>query len=613
MLFLTTSSNTFDKFNVIPVNIPFSVAIFLSSVMFFSANLLSIASLLFLIILLTALSASVWSSNKARAIFDNVSFQINNNDKVGIIGVNGAGKSTLFNILLGNLTPDSGNITLDTKINLGYLPQVIMEDASSEDETVFDYLLEGRPIKKLKEELTNLYDIIANTQNEYELKKYYKKINRINELLEYYDEYNAESILLKIISGMQIDDNLLDLKLKNISGGQKSKVAFAKLLYSNPEIMLLDEPTNHLDLDTKDYIINYLKNYHGIILVISHDVEFLNAVTKKTLYVDKMKHNIEIYNGNYEKYMKIKSERDLAKQRLYEKQQREEEKLKGIIAKYIRGNEKKANIAKDRIKKLEKLETQKIELEKKNKYTKFNMKINRPSYSIPIKCNNLTFGYDEENLLYENLNFDLTRGEKLLVVGENGIGKTTLLRLIMGYLTPIEGSIEITDKTDIAYYAQEHEILDNNKTILENFANFGLADYEIRRMLGSFLFSGDDIFKKVEVLSPGERSRVALAKISLTGANTLLLDEPTNHLDPMTQLIISETFKNYEGTMLVVSHNLDFVDNLNINRMLLLPSGRITYYDRDIVMHYEMLEEKNKIVDNLNKEYFQENMINSNY
>lgn len=536
----------------------------------------------------------LYMSFGTQVIFDNVSFQINNNDKVGIIGVNGAGKSTLFNILLGNLTPDSGNITLDTKINLGYLPQVIMEDASSEDETVFDYLLEGRPIKKLKEELTNLYDIIANTQNEYELKKYYKKINRINELLEYYDEYNAESILLKIISGMQIDDNLLDLKLKNISGGQKSKVAFAKLLYSNPEIMLLDEPTNHLDLDTKDYIINYLKNYHGIILVISHDVEFLNAVTKKTLYVDKIKHNVEIYNGNYEKYMKIKSERDLAKQRLYEKQQREEEKLKGIIAKYIRGNEKKANIAKDRIKKLEKLETQKIELEKKNKYTKFNMKINRPSYSIPIKCNNLTFGYDEENLLYENLNFDLTRGEKLLVVGENGIGKTTLLRLIMGYLTPIEGSIEITDKTDIAYYAQEHEILDNSKTILENFANFGLTDYEIRRMLGSFLFSGDDIFKKVEVLSPGERSRVALAKISLTGANTLLLDEPTNHLDPMTQLIISDTFKNYEGTMLVVSHNLDFVDNLNINRMLLLPSGRITYYDRDIVMHYEMLEEENK-------------------
>lgn len=529
-----------------------------------------------------------------QTIFDNISFQINNNDKVGIIGVNGAGKSTLFNILLGNITPDAGNITLNSKIKLGYLPQVIMDDASNEEETVFEYLLEGRPIKKLKEELNSLYEAIANLDNEYEVKKYYKKINRVSELLEYYDEYNAESSLLKIISGMNIDDNLLDLKLKNISGGQKSKVAFARLLYSNPEIMLLDEPTNHLDLDTKDYIINYLKNYHGIILVISHDIEFLNEVTKKTLYVDKIKHNVEMYNGNYEKYIKIKNERDLAKKRLYERQQKEEEKLKCIIAKYIRGNEKKANIAKDRIKKLEKLESEKVELEKKNKYTKFNMKINRPSYSIPIKCNNLTFGYDEDNLLYENLNFDLSRGEKLLVVGENGIGKTTLLRLIMGYLKPLEGNIEITEKTDIAYYAQEHEILEPNKTILENFANFGLADYEIRRMLGSFLFSGDDIFKKVEVLSPGERSRVALAKISLTGANTLLLDEPTNHLDPMTQLIISDTFKNYEGTMLVVSHNLDFVDNLNINRMLLLPSGRITYYDRDIVMHYEMLDEENQ-------------------
>lgn len=529
-----------------------------------------------------------------QTIFDNISFQINNNDKVGIIGVNGAGKSTLFNILLGNITPDAGNITLNSKIKLGYLPQVIMDDASNEEETVFEYLLEGRPIKELKEELNSLYEIIARTQDEYEVKKYYKKINRVSELLEYYDEYNAEGSLLKIISGMNIDDNLLDLKLKNISGGQKSKVAFARLLYSNPEIMLLDEPTNHLDLDTKDYIINYLKNYHGIILVISHDIEFLNEVTKKTLYVDKIKHNVEMYNGNYEKYIKIKNERDLAKKRLYERQQKEEEKLKGIIAKYIRGNEKKANIAKDRIKKLEKLESEKVELEKKNKYTKFNMKINRPSYSIPIKCNNLTFGYDEENLLYENLNFDLSRGEKLLVVGENGIGKTTLLRLIMGYLKPLEGNIEITEKTDIAYYAQEHEILEPNKTILENFANFGLADYEIRRMLGSFLFSGDDIFKKVEVLSPGERSRVALAKISLTGANTLLLDEPTNHLDPMTQLIISDTFKNYEGTMLLVSHNLDFVDNLNINRMLLLPSGRITYYDRDIVMHYEMLDEENQ-------------------
>lgn len=528
-----------------------------------------------------------------QTIYDNVSFQINENDKVGIVGVNGAGKSTLFNLILGKLTPDEGKIIIKNNINIGYLPQVITDEIPNDDITVFEYLLLGRPIEELKNKLTNLYEKIATIEDQKELNHYLKEITKVEDKLTYYDEYNAESTLLKIITGMNIDDKLLDLKLKNISGGQKSKIAFARLLYSKPEIMLLDEPTNHLDIDTKDYIISYLKKYHGMILVISHDIEFLNEVTTKTLYVDKIKHNVEIYNGNYQKYLKIKEERDLAKKRLFEKQQKEEEKLKNIISKYIRGNEKKANIAKDRIKKLERLQSEKVTIEKENKYAKFKMKINYPSYTIPIACQNLTFGYTEDNLLYENLNFDLTRGEKLLVVGENGIGKTTLLKLIMNYLTPLEGKIIIGEKTSIAYYAQEHEILDSNKTILENFNSFGLPEYELRKILGSFLFSGNEINKKINVLSPGERSRVALAKISLSGANTLLLDEPTNHLDPMTQMIIADTFSDYEGTMLVVSHNLDFVDNLNINRMLLLPSGKITYYDRDIVMHYEMLNEEN--------------------
>ena len=528
-----------------------------------------------------------------QTIYDNVSFQINENDKVGIVGVNGAGKSTLFNLILGKLTPDEGKIIIKNNINIGYLPQVITDEIPNDDITVFEYLLLGRPIEELKNKLTNLYEKIATIEDQKELNHYLKEITKVEDKLTYYDEYNAESTLLKIITGMNIDDKLLDLKLKNISGGQKSKIAFARLLYSKLEIMLLDEPTNHLDIDTKDYIISYLKKYHGMILVISHDIEFLNEVTTKTLYVDKIKHNLEIYNGNYQKYLKIKEERDLAKKRLFEKQQKEEEKLKNIISKYIRGNEKKANIAKDRIKKLERLQSEKVTIEKENKYAKFKMKINYPSYTIPLACQNLTFGYTEDNLLYENLNFDLTRGEKLLVVGENGIGKTTLLKLIMNYLTPLEGKIIIGEKTSIAYYAQEHEILDSNKTILENFNSFGLPEYELRKILGSFLFSGNEINKKINVLSPGERSRVALAKISLSGANTLLLDEPTNHLDPMTQMIIADTFSDYEGTMLVVSHNLDFVDNLNINRMLLLPSGKITYYDRDIVMHYEMLNEEN--------------------
>lgn len=522
-------------------------------------------------------------------VYKNLTVEFNQNDKVGIIGVNGAGKTTLFKLILGEITPDAGTITVSSKI--GYLPQVI-EDNFDKEMSVFDYLLSARPIKELENKLTNLYEQIATEKNEHNLKKYMKDITKVEDELTYYEQYNAESELLKIIAGMNIDDALLDLKLKNLSGGQKSKIAFARLLYSKPETLLLDEPTNHLDLDTKDYIIEYLKNYKGLILVISHDTSFLDEITNKTLYIDKNKKTGTIYNGSYSKYEKIKKERELATSRLHDKQQKEEEKLKEIIARYIRGNEKKANIAKDRQKKLEKLLSEKVEVEKKNKYTKFKINIKYPSYSIPISCNNLTFGYTEENLLYQNLTFDLIRGEKFLIVGENGIGKTTLLKLIMNILTPLEGSISISEKTLIGYYAQEHDLLNKEKTIKENFSDSGLTDYELRRFLGSFLFTNDDIFKKINILSPGERSRVALAKIALSGANTLLLDEPTNHLDPMTQLIIADTFKDYEGTMLVVSHNLEFVDNLGIERMHLLPSGRIMYYDKNVVLHYELLNEE---------------------
>lgn len=522
-------------------------------------------------------------------VYKNLTVEFNQNDKVGIIGVNGAGKTTLFKLILGELTPDTGTITVSSKI--GYLPQVI-EDNFDKEMSAFDYLLSARPIKELENKLTNLYEQIATEKNEHNLKKYMKDITKVEDELTYYEQYNAESELLKIIAGMNIDDALLDLKLKNLSGGQKSKIAFARLLYSKPETLLLDEPTNHLDLDTKDYIIEYLKNYKGLILVISHDTSFLDEITNKTLYIDKNKKTGTLYNGSYSKYEKIKKERELATSRLHDKQQKEEEKLKEIIARYIRGNEKKANIAKDRQKKLEKLLSEKVEVEKKNKYTKFKINIKYPSYSIPISCNNLTFGYTEENLLYQNLTFDLIRGEKFLIVGENGIGKTTLLKLIMNILTPLEGSINISEKTIIGYYAQEHDLLNKEKTIKENFSDSGLTDYELRRFLGSFLFTNDDIFKKINILSPGERSRVALAKIALSGANTLLLDEPTNHLDPMTQLIIADTFKDYEGTMLVVSHNLEFVDNLGIERMLLLPSGRIMYYDKNVVLHYELLNEE---------------------
>ena len=527
-------------------------------------------------------------------IFDDVNLQIKDNEKVGIIGMNGAGKSTFFKLVMGKLEPDSGRIILKPGTRIGFLPQVISDEIPSMEISVFDYLLDGRPIKKLEQELSEAYTEASIETDEKKLKFIMKRIGKLQEKLEYYEVYNAENILLKIVTGMNIDSDLLDMQLCNLSGGQKSKIAFARLLYSNPEILLLDEPTNHLDVDTKEYIINYLRNYNGTILVISHDIDFLDQVTTQTLYVDKATHKMELYPGNYEKYMKIRNERLKTLERIHDKQEKEEEKLKKIIAKYIGGNEKKARIAKDRQKKLARLEENKVVLEQKQKVAHFKMKINHPSGVVPIKCENVKFGYKEDHILMENLTFDLGRGEKFLIVGENGVGKSTLLKLIVGQLKPMLGEIVLNQKTEIGYYAQEHELLDNEKIILENFEGTGLSTKELRSFLGNFLFHGEDVYKKVSVLSPGERSRVALAKLALTGANLLILDEPTNHLDPQTQEMIAKTFKDYEGTMLVVSHNVDFVDNLGVERMLMLPSGEIRYYDKDTVLYYQELNNQSK-------------------
>ena len=527
-------------------------------------------------------------------IFDDINLQIKDKEKVGIIGVNGAGKSTFFKLIMGKLEPDKGKIILKPGTRIGFLPQVISDEIPNMDISVFDFLLDGRPIKKLEKELSEAYTDASIETVEKKLKFIMKRIGKLQEKLEYYEVYNAENILLKIVTGMNIDSDLLDMRLGDLSGGQKSKVAFARLLYSNPEILLLDEPTNHLDMDSKDYIIQYLKHYNGMVLVISHDIEFLDQVTTQTLYVDKTTHKMELFPGNYEKYIKIRNERLKTQERILDKQLKEEEKLKKIIAKYIGGNEKKARIAKDRQKKLARLEENKITLEKKQKLTHFKIKINQQSGILPLKCENLCFGYNKEHILFDNLTFDLSRGEKFLIVGENGVGKSTLLKLIMGYLKPVRGEILINEKTELGYYAQEHELLDNEKSILENFDNFNISVKELRSFLGNFLFTGDDVYKKVKYLSPGERSRVALAKLALTGANLLILDEPTNHLDPQTQEIIAKTFRDYEGTMLVVSHNIEFVDNLGIERMLMLPSGEIKYYDRNIVLYYQELNNKYK-------------------
>ncbi len=527
-----------------------------------------------------------------QVLFENINLNIPENEKIGVVGVNGAGKTTFFKIVMGLEYPDEGKIILKNDSRVSWLPQVITDDVENLNINVLDYLMMGRPIDKLNTKLQNLYDELANLNCDQN--KVYGEIDRIQKQLDYWDVYNAESILLKIIDGMNIDDTILNKKLGELSGGQKSKVAFAKLLYSKPEVILLDEPTNHLDEESKKYVIEYLKGYKGSVFIISHDIDFLNQVTTKTLFLDKRTRKLELFDGNYNKFKKLQLEREETLLRQAQIQQQEENKLREIVNKYANASGNRKRMAQDREKKLEKLMKEKIQVLDKNKTIDFKIGITREDSKQPLKITDLSFKYDktDSNNIIDHLNFELIRGEKFLIVGENGAGKSTLLKLIMGLLEPDSGYIKLGNKTDIGYYAQELELLDNESNILDNLISMGYSQRQLRSILSKFLFYGNDVYKSVSVLSPGEKSRVALAKISLSGANMLLLDEPTNHLDPETQNLIAEVFKNYDGTMIVVSHNPEFVDNLGIERLLILPEGKISYYDRDIVEHYQTLNKR---------------------
>ena len=518
-------------------------------------------------------------------IYDDASFSLNDNDKVGVVGVNGAGKTTFFHVIMGDIKLDSGKIIYPKNKLIGYLPQeIVLED----DISVFDYLLTGRPIDKLNKKLTMLYEKAALMDENNS--KYMKEISKTQELLEYYDCYEAENILLEIVSNMNISSELLDLNMKDLSGGQKSKIAFARLLYSKCSILLLDEPTNHLDVDTREYVSNYLKNYKGQVFVISHDVDFLNSIVNKILNIDKANKKINVFNGNYDDYLKKDMLNKLNEEKLVEKQNKEIEKLRNVVLKYSNSSGKRKRMAQDREKKLDKLLENSISLDEVNKKVDFKIKLLREDSKIVLNVNNLDFGYDK--LLYKNLSFSINRGERFLIIGENGVGKTTLLKLINGILKPINGSISFGLRTDIGYYAQEQEILDFSKNVIENVNSNFYGESVLRSYLSHFLFFSDDIYKNINNLSPGERARLALLKVILTGSNLLLLDEPTNHLDPETQRIIASKLNTYEGTIILVSHNKDFVNQIGIDRVLILPSGKIMNYSDEILSKYYDLDSK---------------------
>lgn len=526
-------------------------------------------------------------------IFKDVNLHIPDNEKVGIVGINGAGKTTFFKLILEKETPDDGDIIIKNNSRIGWLPQVFEDDLADVDMTVMEYLKTGRPIEQLEERLQKLYEMLADPKANVD--EVFKKIDATNNKLEYWEANTAESELLKLIDGIGIKSEMLNKKVKELSGGQKSKVAFSRLLYSKPELLLLDEPTNHMDAESKEFITNYLKRYRGTVLVISHDKEFLDEITTKILFIDKRVKQMKLFDGNYSKFCKLESEYEENLRREAQKQQAEEDKLRAIINKYATASGKRKKMAQDREKKLEKLLDNKIETLDPAKTVNIKIQMNDDLNNMPLSVRNLNFKYNPEGpQVIDDLSFSIYKGEKFLVLGRNGAGKSTLLKLINGILTPESGKIDMGNKVKIGYYAQEFENLDNNLTILENFHN-ALPKTKMRAVLAKFLFTGDDINKKVGVLSPGEKARVALTKLSIANANLLLLDEPTNHLDPDTQRIIGDVFSDFPGSMIVVSHNIDFVKRLGIERTLILPTGKIDYYDDKVVKYYHEIDNNQKV------------------
>ena len=519
-----------------------------------------------------------------KSILKDVNFVISAGDKVGLVGANGAGKTTFFKIILDKLIPSEGNIVLKKGTKIEWLPQIIAEDEMESQMTVRDYILSSRPIAKLEQELEDVYNQINYEEDPMSQITLADRASKIQEELETMDWYEYESIMLNIAYNMKITDSMLSMKVSELSGGQKSKVAFAKLLYSKQDIMLLDEPTNHLDNETKKFVIDFLKSYKGMVLIISHDVSFLNEVTNVTLFFDIRTHKVIRYNGNYSVFEKLHEEYEENLLSQAKKQDEEIRRLQSTIDRLEGTSGKRKKLAQDREKKLEKILEERIVVEPPRKEVDFKMVQDRVENDIPVTIKKVSFKYpNSQNSVISNLSADIKKKERFLVVGANGAGKSTLLKLIIKELKPDKGNITLGSKVDIGYYAQEHENLMLDKTILENFTEFGLSERKIRGRLAHFLFYGDDVHKRLSVLSPGERARVALAKLAMSGSNTIILDEPTNHLDPETQVIIARVFRDFTGTMIVVSHNPSFVDELGIERMLVLPEGKIVEYNKRTV------------------------------
>lgn len=515
-----------------------------------------------------------------KEIFTGVSFSINSGDRVGVIGPNGAGKSTLFNVLSGEDSCESGNVYIAKDLTIGYFHQndlftstrTIYEEMLSVFQDVID--MEGR-LKELSGEIARLSE-----SGDKGLKKALEEYDRLQAEFERRDGYSYKSEIAGVLSSLDFGDSVKEKYTGDLSGGERTRLALGMLLLKKPDILFLDEPTNHLDISTLKWLEQYIRNYQGTVLIISHDRYFLDRTVNRIFELDH--HRVSIYEGNYSFYVKEHKIRYASELKAYENQQAELKRQRELISRYKqRGTEKLAKRAKSREKALEKTEMLDRPMGERAKIKmRFHQDFVSGNDTLYAENVSRTVGEgDQKRTILKDVSFDIKRGERVCIIGPNGAGKSTLLKMIMSEIPPESGFIKVGHNIDFGYYDQEQSMLNESSTVLEEMRSaFELySDTELRNLLGRFLFRGDDVFRQVSVLSGGERARLSLLKLMMSGANMLILDEPTNHLDIESREVFEDALIEFPGTSVIVSHDRYFLNKVP-TQIYELKEGKITVY-----------------------------------
>ena len=520
-------------------------------------------------------------------VLKNVSFHIEDHEKAAIVGINGAGKTTLLRIIVGEMTPDDGQVVLAKDKTLGYLAQNSTVDTSH---TIYEELL------SVKADLLRLEEKIRECENNMKhadgdaLEDLMKQYTSLTHAFETGGGYLYRSELVGVLKGLGFTEDEFSKPVATLSGGQKTRVALGRLLLQNPDLIILDEPTNHLDMNSIAWLETYLLNYKGAVLIVSHDRYFLDRIAGKVIEIDQSK--ATTFMGNYSDYAVKKEQLRVAAWNAYMNQQREIKHQEEVIEKLKSFNrEKSIKRAESREKMLDK-----IEVIEKPSEVRTDMKLTLTprilSGNDVLTVEHLSKSFDSHKL-FTDVNFEIKRGEHVAIIGDNGSGKTTLLKILNGLVPADQGTFRLGSNVEIGYYDQEHHVLHSEKTLFEEISDDYpyLNNTQIRNVLAAFLFTGEDVFKRISDLSGGERGRVSLAKLVLSNANFLILDEPTNHLDIMSKEILEDAVNGYEGTILYVSHDRYFI-NRTAHRILDLTEGQFVSY----VGNYDYYLEKHDTV-----------------